>query len=138
MTDRVSVGNLRVARVLYDFINAELCPAPISTPTASGPASTRSSPTFSRKTRICWRAATIAGADRQVAPASCHRAIDPETYRQFLTEIGYLLPEPADFTIPLRVVDAEITTTGRPAAGGAGSQRAVRAERRQRPLGRSV
>ena len=40
--------------------------------------------------------------------------IDPEAYRQFLTEIGYLLPEPADFTITTAGVDDEITTTAGP------------------------
>ncbi|MFY9768457.1 MAG: malate synthase G, partial [Mycobacterium sp.] len=38
----------------------------------------------------------------------------PETYREFLAEIGYLLPEPADFTITTSGVDAEITTTAGP------------------------
>lgn len=45
MTDRVSVGNLRIARVLYDFVNNEALPGTDIDPTASGRASTRSSPT---------------------------------------------------------------------------------------------
>ncbi len=40
--------------------------------------------------------------------------IDPEAYRQFLTEIGYLLPEPDDFTITTSGVDDEITKTAGP------------------------
>jgi malate synthase len=40
--------------------------------------------------------------------------LDPEAYRQFLTEIGYLQPEPADFTITTAGVDDEITTTAGP------------------------
>src|SRR6185436_4591020 len=40
--------------------------------------------------------------------------IDPEGYKQFLTEIGYLQPEPADFTITTSGVDAEITSTAGP------------------------
>ncbi|WP_264991107.1 malate synthase G, partial [Mycobacterium kiyosense] len=40
--------------------------------------------------------------------------LDPEAYRQFLTEIGYLLPEPDDFTITTSGVDDEITTTAGP------------------------
>ena len=35
-------------------------------------------------------------------------------YRQFLTDIGYLLPEPAEFTITTSGVDAEITSTAGP------------------------
>ena len=64
--------------------------------------------------------------------------IDAEEYQEFLTEIGYLLPEPADFTITTSGVDDEITTHRGPAAGGADPQRPVRAERRQRPVGLAV
>ena len=49
-----------------------------------------------------------------MASAADHRPIDAEEYRQFLTEIGYLLPEPADFTITTAGVDDEITTTAGP------------------------
>jgi malate synthase len=38
----------------------------------------------------------------------------PAEYQAFLTEIGYLQPEPADFTITTSGVDAEITTTAGP------------------------
>jgi hypothetical protein len=40
--------------------------------------------------------------------------IDAGAYKQFLTEIGYLQPEPADFTITTSGVDDEITTTAGP------------------------
>ncbi|EUA88789.1 malate synthase family protein [Mycobacterium ulcerans str. Harvey] len=46
-----------------------------------------------------------------------HRVIeplDPQAYREFLTEIGYLLPAPEDFTITTSGVDDEITTTAGP------------------------
>ena len=79
-----------------------------------------------------------AGADRQVAPRTASQPLDPEAYRQFLTDIGYLQPEPADFTITTSGVDAEITTHRGPAAGGAHAQRALRAQRRQRTLGFAV
>ncbi len=40
--------------------------------------------------------------------------LDADEYRQFLIDIGYLQPEPADFTIRTAGVDDEITTTAGP------------------------
>ncbi|WP_104157455.1 malate synthase G, partial [Mycobacterium avium] len=40
--------------------------------------------------------------------------LDIDAYRDFLIEIGYLLPEPEDFTITTSGVDDEITTTAGP------------------------
>lgn len=39
---------------------------------------------------------------------------DPVAYRAFLTEIGYLVPEPAPFTVSSERVDAEISTLAGP------------------------
>ncbi|WP_349829044.1 malate synthase G [Brevibacterium litoralis] len=39
---------------------------------------------------------------------------DPEAYKAFLTEIGYLVPEPEDFTITTSGVDEEITSQAGP------------------------
>ncbi|MEE4317365.1 MAG: malate synthase G [Erythrobacter sp.] len=39
---------------------------------------------------------------------------DPEAYKAFLTEIGYLVPEPGDFTIGTKNVDPEIATMAGP------------------------
>jgi malate synthase len=44
MTDRVTVGNLRVAATLYDFVNDEALPGTDIDPDTSGRESTRSSP----------------------------------------------------------------------------------------------
>src|SRR6185312_14141986 len=40
--------------------------------------------------------------------------LDPEAYKEFLTEIGYLQPDPGDFTITTSGVDDEITKTAGP------------------------
>ena len=45
MTDRVAVGNLRVARTLYDFITNEAIPGTGIDPDSFWAASTRWSPT---------------------------------------------------------------------------------------------
>jgi malate synthase len=115
MTDRVSVGNLRVARVLYDFINTEALPGTDIDPDSfwAGVDKVVTDLQPQNQDLLVRRDQLQAQIDKW------HRhhviePIDPETYRQFLTEIGYLLPEPADFTITTSGVDAEITTTAGP------------------------
>ena len=140
MTERVSVGNLRVAQVLYDFITNEALPGTGVDPdgfwAGSRQGRRRPQPAEPGPAGPPRRAA---GPDRQVAPAPRHRAVStPASIPQFLADIGYLLPEPAAFTITTSNVDDEITTTGRAAAGGPGPQRPLRAQRRQRPLGQPL
>src|SRR6201997_573837 len=115
MTDRVSVGNLRVAKVLYDFVNTEALPGTEIDPdsfwagvdkvvTDLGP---QNQDLLARRDQL----------QAQIDKWHRHHVIepiDPETYRQFLTEIGYLIPEPDDFTITTAGVDPEITTTAGP------------------------
>jgi malate synthase len=115
MKDRVSVGNLRVAKVLYDFVNTEALPGTEIDPdsfwagvdkvvTDLGP---QNQDLLARRDQL----------QAQIDKWHRHHVIepiDPETYRQFLTEIGYLIPEPDDFTITTAGVDPEITTTAGP------------------------
>src|ERR1700722_2092991 len=115
MTDRVSVGNLRVARVLYDFTNNEALPGTDIDPDSfwAGVDKVVTDLQPQNQDLLARRDQLQAQIDKW------HRhhviePIDPETYRQFLTEIGYLPPEPADFTITTSGVDAEITTTAGP------------------------
>jgi len=115
MTDRVSVGNLRVARVLYDFINTEALPGTDIDPDSfwAGVDKVVTDLAPQNQDLLARRDQLQAQIDKW------HRhhviePLDPETYRQFLTEIGYLLPEPADFAISTAGVDPEITTTAGP------------------------
>ncbi|WP_156690118.1 malate synthase G [Mycobacterium sp. Marseille-P9652] len=115
MTDRVSVGNLRVARVLYDFVNNEALPGTDIDPDSfwSGVDKVVADLTPKNQELLARRDELQAQIDkwhrqRVIEP------IDAEAYRQFLTEIGYLLPEPDDFTITTSGVDPEITTTAGP------------------------
>jgi malate synthase len=115
MKDRVSVGNLRVAKVLYDFINTEALPGTEidadsfwagvdKVVTDLGP---QNQDLLARRDQL----------QAQIDKWHRHHVIepiDPEAYRQFLTDIGYLIPEPDDFTITTAGVDPEITTTAGP------------------------
>jgi malate synthase len=115
MTDRVSVGNLRVARVLYDFVNNEALPGTDIDPDSfwAGVDKVVADLTPQNQDLLRRRDELQAQIDkwhrqRVIEP------IDPEAYREFLAEIGYLQPEPADFTITTSGVDDEITTTAGP------------------------
>src|ERR1700749_5251936 len=115
MTDRVSAGNLRVARVLYDFVNNEALPgtdidqdsfwAGVDKVVAA--LTPQNQDLLSRRDQL----------QAQIDKWHRQRVIEPldmHAYRQFLTQMGYLQPEPADFTITTSGGDDEITTTAGP------------------------
>lgn len=115
MTDRVSAANLRVARVLYDFVNNEALPGTGLDPDSfwAGVDKVVTDLTPQNQELLKIRDELQAQIDKWHR----HRVIeplDPEAYRQFLTDIGYLLQEPEDFTITTSAVDDEITTTAGP------------------------
>jgi malate synthase len=115
MTDRVSVGNLRVAQVLYDFVNNEALPGTDIDPDSfwAGVDKVVTDLQPQNQDLLARRDQLQAQIDKY------HRQhviepLDPEGYREFLTEIGYLQPEPADFSITTAGVDDEITSTAGP------------------------
>ncbi|HET7665627.1 MAG TPA: malate synthase G [Mycobacterium sp.] len=115
MTNRVTVGNLRVAQVLYDFINNEALPGTDVDPDSfwAGVDKVVTDLSPQNEELLAQRDHLQAQIDRY------HRQhviepLDPDGYKQFLIEIGYLQPEPADFTITTSGVDDEITTTAGP------------------------
>jgi malate synthase len=115
MTDRVSAGNLRVARVLYDFVNNEALPGTDIDPDSFWAGVDKVVTDLTPKNQDLLNKRDELQA--QIDKWHRHRVIAPldiDTYRQFLTEIGYLQPEPGDFTITTSGVDDEITTTAGP------------------------
>ncbi|MCV7195061.1 malate synthase G [Mycobacterium angelicum] len=115
MTDRVSAGNLRVARVLYDFVTKEALPGTDIDPDSfwAGVDKVVTDLTPQNQALLNTRDELQAQIDKWHR----HRVLEPldiDAYRQFLTEIGYLQPEPDDFTITTSGVDDEITTTAGP------------------------
>ncbi|MDT5335852.1 MAG: malate synthase [Mycobacterium sp.] len=114
-TDRVTVGNLRVARVLHDFITNEALPGTgldadsfwagvDKVVTDLGP---KNQDLLARRDEL----------QAQIDKWHRQRVIGPfdaAEYQTFLTEIGYLQPEPADFSITTSGVDTEITSTAGP------------------------
>ncbi len=115
MTDRVSVGNLRVARVLYDFVNNEALAGTDIDPDSFWAGVDKVVTDLSPRNRDLL----VRRDELQAQIDKWHRQrviqpLDPDAYREFLTAIGYLLPEPDDFTITTANVDPEITTTAGP------------------------
>ena len=115
MTDRVSVGDLQVARVLYDFITDEALPGTGVDPDSfwAGVDKVVTDLTPKNQELLARRDELQAQIDKWHR----HRVIEPldtEAYRAFLTEIGYLLPEPADFTVTTAGVDDEIAVQAGP------------------------
>jgi malate synthase len=115
MTERVTVGNLRVAKVLHDFITTEALPGTGLDPDSfwAGVDKVVTDLTPQNQDLLARR------HDLQAQIDKWHRArvigpLDAAEYKQFLTDIGYLAPEPADFTITTSGVDAEITSTAGP------------------------
>jgi len=115
MTDRVTAGNLRVARVLYDFVNKEALPGTGLDPDSfwAGVDKVVTDLTPKNQELLARR------DDLQAQIDKWHRQrviepLDIEAYKRFLNEIGYLQPEPADFTITTSGVDDEITSTAGP------------------------
>src|ERR1700712_3550817 len=115
MTDRVTAGNLRVARVLYDFVNNEALPGTglDSDSFWAGVDKVVTDLAPKNQDLLAHRDNLQAQIDRWHR----QRVIEPldiEAYERFLNEIGYLQPEPADFTITTAGVDSEVTSTAGP------------------------
>ncbi|ETA92207.1 MULTISPECIES: malate synthase G [Mycobacterium avium complex (MAC)] len=115
MTDRVSAGNLRVARVLYDFVNDEALLGTDIDPDSFWAGVDKVVTDLTPRNQELLRRRDELQA--QIDKWHRQRVIEPldiDAYRDFLIEIGYLLPEPEDFTITTSGVDDEITTTAGP------------------------
>ena len=115
MTERVQIGGLQVAKVLYDLIAREVAPGTGIEPdqfwTALGAIVRDLGPR--NKELLAKRDALQAKIDAW----HLERKGQPhnhEEYKAFLEEIGYLLPEGDDFQITVENVDDEVATIAGP------------------------
>ncbi|WP_349572935.1 malate synthase G [Azotobacter salinestris] len=115
MTERVQVGGLQVAKVLYDFINAEAIPGTGVDVAAFWAGAANVIHDLAPKNR-----ALLAKRDELQAKidawhqARAGQGHDAAAYKAFLQEIGYLLPEPEDFAATTENVDDEIARMAGP------------------------
>jgi malate synthase len=115
MTEHVQVGDLKVAKVLLDFINNEAIPG-------TGLNADKVWSEFGalvhelaprNKSLLAKRGDIQAKIDGWYREHKGQR-VKTKAYRSFLTEIGYLVDEPADFEVNTANVDAEIATMAGP------------------------
>ncbi|MGI9246710.1 MAG: malate synthase G, partial [Steroidobacteraceae bacterium] len=111
MTDRIEKSGLRVARELHDMLEREALPAAGVAPDVFWEGLSDLVHALGPKNRALLdrRDALQARIDawhreRRGAP------LDPVAYRAFLAEIGYIVPEGADFAIDTTNVDPEIAS----------------------------
>jgi len=115
MTERVQVGGLQVAKVLYDFVNNEAIPGTGVDAAAFWAGADSVIHDLAPKNR-----ALLAKRDDLQAQidawhqARAGQAHDAVAYKAFLQEIGYLLPEAEDFQATTQNVDEEITRMAGP------------------------
>ena len=115
MTERVQVGSLQVAKVLYDFVVEEALPGTGVDAETFWAGADKVITELAPKNR----ALLAKRDDLQAQIDQWHRnqagaPIDAAAYKAFLQEIGYLLPTPAEFSVTTTNVDTEITSTAGP------------------------
>ncbi|HRE20369.1 MAG TPA: malate synthase G [Rhabdaerophilum sp.] len=115
MTKRIDKAGLKVAAELADFIDTRVLPAAGIAPGAFWKGAADIFNRFAPRNR-----ALLATRDELQAKIDAwHKArigkpVDGAEYEAFLREIGYLVPEPAPFTVGTRNVDAEIASSAGP------------------------
>ncbi|MCL7462418.1 malate synthase G [Pseudomonas sp. NW5] len=115
MTERVQVGGLQVAKALYDFVSNEAIPGTGVSAEAFWSGADAVIHDLAPKNR-----ALLAKRDDLQAKidawhqARAGQAHDAVSYKAFLQEIGYLLPEPEDFQATTENVDDEIARMAGP------------------------
>ena len=115
MTVRVQKGGLQIAKVLYDLVASDIAPGTGIEPDAFWASFERVVNVFSprNKALLAKRECIQAQMDDWYR-AHAGKAIDRVEYKTFLTEIGYLVPEGADFKVSTSNVDPEIATIAGP------------------------
>jgi len=115
MTEHVQVGGLRVAKVLFDFVNNEAIPGTGLTADQFWAGADKVIHDLAPKNK-----ALLAKRDDFQAridawhQARAGQAHDAVAYKAFLQDIGYLLPEAADFQATTQNVDDEIARMAGP------------------------
>lgn len=115
MTEYVQVGDLRVAKVLFDFVQNEAIPGTGVDAAAFWAGADRLIHDLAPRNRALLVKRNELQARIDVwHQARAGQAHDAAEYKAFLQEIGYLLPPAPAFTISTQNVDEEITAMAGP------------------------
>ena len=115
MTQRVKVGDLDVAKVLYDFINERALPGTqVSQEQFWSKLDAIVHDLAPRNRELLAKRETIQAQIDEWHKANRDNGFDFPAYKSFLQEIGYLLPEGEDFSATTANVDPEMATMAGP------------------------
>ncbi|MBH0776373.1 malate synthase G [Nocardia bovistercoris] len=115
MTERIQVGGLQVARVLHEFIENEALPGTgVDSAAFWAGAESVISDLAPRNRALLAERDEIQGKLDAWHAEHPGANYDKAAYKTYLTEIGYLRPEPAEFRIGTANVDEEIAATAGP------------------------
>ncbi len=113
--DRKTVGGVSVARVLHDFVVAEALPGTGITPDAFWNGLSAIVRDLGPRNRALLETRdTIQAKIDAYHRERAGKPVDEAAYKAFLTEIGYLLPDPGPVQVRTDNVDDEIATIAGP------------------------
>ena len=113
--DYVDTGGLRIARRIYDFINNEAVPGTgVATAQFWQGLGALIRDLMPHNKSLLDKRDALQGQIDAWHLENRGKLISPEGYVRFLRDIGYLQPEPSDFSIGTENVDAEIATIAGP------------------------
>ena len=109
MAETVKHGGLTVAKELYEFVNTEALPGTGIAPDSFWSAADEIIHSFSPKiARLLRKRKSLQNKINRWHRSNAGQAIDPVSYRNFLEEIGYIVPEKGDCKVTTRNTDDEI------------------------------
>ncbi|GGB33055.1 malate synthase G [Oceanisphaera marina] len=115
MTERTHLGTLKVATVLHDLVVNEIIPGTGVEPAAFWAGMEQIVNDLAPKNRaLLEKREQLQHQIDEWHQANAGQAFDAVAYKQFLTDIGYLLPTVEDFSVTTTNVDAELATLAGP------------------------
>ena len=115
MTERISVGDIQIAKSLYDFINAEVLPDINIEPKPFWIAVEKIYSEFTPKNeQLLEHREILQGKINAWHRERSGKDLDIATYKEFLSKIGYLVPERTSFSIETENIDREISLIAGP------------------------